>query len=355
MKRISGIFALFALTSLSYASPNQIEEAWENISDPEIMSYFFTRSFKELPLQGKVLPSTKYWSGDYWALRNGNINFRWYAKKKIGFNHISPTKERARKMTIPELAELAPSEKYDLFTGRYDYPLRDEVTRISDPEAEIWEGICHGWSPATMNHEEPIPKLMKNPDGIEIPFGSTDIKALISYYYAYGFQTPTTNQMGLRCFRGGFFNREHDCWDDMNAGAFHIVLANRIGIDGKGFVADLQRYKEVWNHPINKYTSVVTDQYGPDGNNAPGTVKVVRVRTTVTYIDENGHDWQPVHGTAKQFEKTIVYEYELDLDGFGKIIGGLWISKARPDFLWMKAKPFKFEGKLSRLGELLND
>ncbi|WP_408096529.1 hypothetical protein ACJVC5_15940 [Peredibacter sp. HCB2-198] len=355
MKRISRLIAFLSLTNVALASTSDMKMAWENISDPEIMSYFFTRTFRDLPLKGEVAPSKKYWSGDYWALRNGNINYRWFAKKKIGWNLRSPTKEEAMRMTIPQLAELAPSEKYDLFTGKYNYPLREEVYRRADPEAEIWEGMCHGWSPATMNHEEPTPKVMRNPDGIEIPFGSSDIKALVSYYYAYGFQTPTVYQMGRRCFKGGFLNFDHDCKDDMNAGAFHIVLTNRIGIDGKGFVADIQRYKEVWNHPINKYSSVIVDEYGADNDAAPGAVKTLQIRTTITYVDENGHDWQPVRGTQKQHEKTANYEYEVELDGFGKIVGGKWLSKARPDFLWLKTKAQKFEGSLSRLGELLND
>lgn len=355
MKRISGLIAFLTLTNFAYGSISQTEMAWEDISDPEIMSYFFTRTFKELPLKGEIAPSKKYWSGDYWALRNGNINYRWYAKNKIGFNLNSPTKERAMKMSIPQLAELAPSEKYDLFTGRYDYPLRNEVSRVADPDAEIWEGMCHGWSPATMNHEEPTPKVLRNPDGIDIPFGSSDIKALVSYYYAYGFQTPTVYQMGRRCYRGGFWNRDFECREDMNAGAFHIVLANRIGIDGKGFVADLQRYKEVWNHPINRYHSKIIAEYGATDGAARGTVKTVQIGTTISYVDENGLDWQTVHGTSKQHEKTQYYEYAIELDAFGKIIGGYWISKARPDFLWLKTKATRFEGTLSKLGELLND
>lgn len=325
-----------------------INERWESFSDPRIMSYFFTDDFSKLPLSGEVSHSEKYWSGDYWALQKGNINYRWFARIKTGFNLNSPTKERAKKMTIPELAELSPSEKYDLFLGRYDYPLRNEVSRIADPKAESWEGICHGWSPATVNHNEPRPKLLRNPDGIEIPFGSTDIKALISYYYAYVYRATDTHQMGMRCFKDpGMFRTpdERDCGDDMNAGAFHLVLANRIGLEGKGFIADLQRFKEVWNNPITSYSSQILSR----------NAKTVRVRTTITYVAGNGIDWQPVKDTSKQHMKNAVYDYELDIDSSGKITGGMWISKQRPDFIWLVARPRQFEGTLSRLGELLDD
>lgn len=350
---VSSILLSFSIQEAR--SFNEIDEAWDEISDPKIMSYYFRKNFNELPKEGSVTDKKRYWSGDYWALKYGNINYRWFARKKIGFNHNSPGRDRVRAMSIPELAELSPTEKYDLFTGRYDYPLREEVNRIADPGAEIWEGICHGWSPATMNHNEPLPKLMMNPDGIDIPFGSSDIKALLSYYYAHGFRAPDTHQVGRRCYKGSLMNNDRDCSDDLNAGAFHIILANRIGVDGKSFVADLQRYKEVWNHPVTSFKSVITSQNGPMSTSAPGTLKTVNLRTVITYVDENGHDWHPVIGTSKQHYKSMTYDYQLDLDSSGNIIGGEWISMLRPDFLWLMSRPRAFEGTLNRLGELLND
>ena len=259
-------------------------------------------------------------------------------------------------MSIPELAELAPSEKYDLFTGNYHYPLRNEVDRVAaDRSAEIWEGICHGWSPATMNHAEPKPKLMRNPDGIDIPFGSTDIKALLSYYYAYGFEVPDTHQMGRRCYRGRWLNTDKDCKEDLNAGAFHIILTNRIGIDGKGFIADINRYKEVWNHPFVSYKTTVLGSGRPGRDAAAGAVKKIQLKTSMAYVDENGHDWRHVIGTEKQYTKTVTYTYDIEVDAAGTIVGGEWTSKERPDFLWLKHRPRKFEGLLARLGELLEE
>lgn len=348
-------FAFSALIFLSFPVYSAPEAAWDPDSDPGIMNNYFEKKFTSLPFEGQVYDKHKYWSGDYWALNKGNINYRWYAKKKTGFNLVSPDKERVRRMSIPELAELSPSEKYDLFTGRYDYPLKNEVSRISNPAALVWEGICHGFSPASMNHKEPTPKLMRNPDGIEIPFGSSDIKALLSYYYAYTHIAPDTHQMGKRCFDGQLFNRGKDCQEDMNAGAFHIVLGNRLGLDGKGFIADLQRYKEVWNHPVNAYRSEVIREALPTGASAPGTVKRLEMKTVITYVDENGNDWRPVIGTKKQSFEKMTYQYYIEIDREGTIIGGEWISKLRPDFLWIMARPRKFEGILSRLGELLND
>src|SRR5690606_24670082 len=158
-----------------------------------------------------------------------------------------------------------------------------EVAKLANPKALIWEGICHGWAPATMNHDEPVPRLMMNPDGIEIPFGSTDIKALLSYYYAHGFITTTTHQLGQRCYQTRANATDPNCHEDLNAGAFHMVLSNKIGIEGVGVLADLQRYEQVWNNPLMAYTSQVVQELAPGARAARGTTKVLRIKTEVTY------------------------------------------------------------------------
>ncbi len=55
---------------------------------------------------------------------------------------------------------LAPSEKWDIFNGRYDYPVRNEVNRYASPSRPTWEGICDGWAGAAMNHDEPLPIIV---------------------------------------------------------------------------------------------------------------------------------------------------------------------------------------------------
>jgi hypothetical protein len=354
VKWMSALVVSLSLSQVALSAPLHFDEGWNpSISGPDIMNMNFEKNFTTLPLSGKVSGSEKYWSGDYWPLRNGNINYRWYSQNKIGFNLISPGLERAKKMTIPQLAELSPSEKYDLLTGRYDYPLKNKVSEIANPSAEIWEGICHGWSPASMNHNEPTPKLLFNPDGIEVPFGSTDIKALLSYYYAHVHRAADTHQMGSRCYEEN--SRQTNCNNDLNAGAFHIVLANRIGFEKKGVIADMQRFKEVWNNPITSYQSRVLGSNRPRSTSASGTTQVFYLQTTVTYAAKGIHDWHPVNGTAKQTQRSQVFEYEIELSGDGTIIGGEWKSKSRPDFLWIMPRAQAFNGILSRLGELTND
>ncbi|HXH75476.1 MAG TPA: hypothetical protein VNJ08_10955 [Bacteriovoracaceae bacterium] len=350
---------IFLITTLisqgTYAYVNKLDEEWTSVSAPDIMSTTLIHQFDLLPLSGNAQKGQNFWSGDYWAFRNGSINYRWNDPSKEGFNLNSPSREEAANMSLDQLARLSPSEKYDLFTGRYHYPLKAFVDEKGDPGAESWEGICHGWAPSSLNHSEPTPKNMVNPDGIVIPFGSSDIKALLSYYYAFEFKVADTHQMGRRCERGGFWGWSNDCKQDLNAGAFHIVLANKIGIEGTGFMADLDRYKEVWNHPVYAYETVVTGTRKAKRDSAPGTVSVVLVETSVHYVDEAPSTWDTVIGTEGQRVLTKEFEYDLDIDANGKIIGGEWHSRQRPDFLWTYEKALIWVGQFDRLNELLND
>lgn len=315
------------------------------------------KTFYSLPLKGEVRNGEKYWSGDYWALNKGMINLRWNSPLQEDWDYISPTRDELNWMTPERIAQLSPVEKFDLYMGRYDYPLKDEVYSYARRNAADWEGICNGWAPASMNHNEPTPKTVTNPDGIPIQFGSSDIKALLSYYYAFIHRVENTHQLGRRCPRGsGWFNWNRDCQNDLNAGSFHIVLTNKVGKRNESFMVDIERFKEVWNHPVLSYVSRVEGEDKPEDESVPGTVKILKIRTKVTYVDESENNtWEPVRGTPYQSTVTREYSYFLNLNLNNEIIGGKWISSDRPDFLWTMGPAPKFLGLIEGLGTLLND
>lgn len=340
---------IFLLTSVKAA----VNSGWPAYSDPKIQVPAYEKKFSNLPLAAAINDSQKLWANDYWPRRNGIINYRWNAKNPSGFKLISPTKEQLFKMSLEELATLAPSEKLDILNGNYNYPLKEESDSRSNPRAPIWHGICHGWSPASINHNEPHPKTLVNPDGIVVPFGSSDIKGLLSYYYAYKHEVVSTHQMGKRCQ----INFGPGCDNDLNAGAFHLVLTNKLGLENTSFVADIERGRQVWNHAANEYsTIVVNDNLAPASDSAKGTVRRVQVKTAMTVVMKIAkNNWEPVLGTEAQINEVRNYEYTLELNALGEIIGGEWISHARPDFIWTMKKAETFNGQFSRLSDLLND
>lgn len=343
---------VFSILLISLLSSVAFADRWNPGSDPRIMSVKEYR-FSELPLNADLSNTDKLWANDYWPHRKGLINKRWNTEDQKGFDTVSPSKEQAIKMSSDEIARLAPSEKLDLLNGFYHYPLKKEVASRAKDNDPLWWGICNGWSPATIAHNEPTPKTLTNPDGISIPFGSSDIKALVSYYYAYHHKVPTTNQMGKRCMAGV----GPGCGNDLNAGSFYLVLTNKVGLEGTSFIADIEKGRQVWNHAIVKYNStIVKSNLAPASSSAKGTVRRVQVKTVVTYVLEiKKNSWYPTNGTEDHVNVDKNYEYIIELDANDNIVGGEWISSTRPDFIWNMAKAETFNGQYARISDLLND
>jgi hypothetical protein len=62
-----------------------------------------------------------------------------------------------------------------------------------------------------------------------------------------------------------------------------------------------------------------------------------------------------VIGTPSQAHEHRDYEYILELDVNGNIIGGEWITETRPDMMWTKEKDVRFNDSkfpLSGLNEI---
>ena len=139
----------------------------------------------------------------------------------------------------------------------------------------------------------------------------------------------------------------------MNAGAFHVVLANQIGRFGRAFVADVTRDAQVWNQPVHSYSTTLVGTQGVSTGAAFGTVQEVIVDTVMGYTVEINPQWQATNGTASHQDSAKSYRYKLELNAYGQIIGGEWLTAERPDFLWMQDHA-NFAGYYTNLGPLYN-
>ncbi len=160
-------------------------EEWNAANDPHIMSDKYTYQLSKLPFKASLPKERAPWSDNYWQSNRGGISFRWMNGPDAGnfFTYVPPTKEEVARMSQDELKRLSPAEKLDILQGRYDYPTVKMERDRTKPDAPGWEGICHGWIQAAIHHPEPEASTGINPDGIVVPFGSSDIKALMSQYY----------------------------------------------------------------------------------------------------------------------------------------------------------------------------
>jgi len=339
--------------------------AWSGQNSPQKLGTGFLTRFDVLPLAASLPEDKLPWPDTYWPRNRGSIAYRWnsqdpafhWVNPKIPanpqiFRYRSPSRSEALYMSPAQLAQLSPTEKFDLLRGDYEYSLTRKVLKKAHPNAAYWEGICNGWAPASLNHAEPAPVIATNADGVRIPFGSADVKALLSYYYAV--VKPGAAQMGKRCNTNleamPSAASRSEC-ADVNAGAFHIVLTNMIALRKEGIVADIDRGKEIWNNPVFAYETKVDQTSGPTSLSAPGTVQRVLVSTAMWYADDDeafGPSWEPMVGTPNFRKDASKYQYWLELNAYGEIIGGEWVSFDRPDFLWKKSK-LAFTGDFSAL------
>jgi hypothetical protein len=123
--------------------------------------------------------------------------------------------------------------------------------------------------------------------------------------------------------------------DDMNAGAFDIVLAETVGKGGT-IILDTSRDHVVMNQPVDSYTRKKTGiEIKPARKTAAkNAVKEVEIETTV-YFDSNADLGFPNGKT-----QPIAYKYFVEVDKDGKILGGSWVGDERPDFAFRPKKEF---------------
>lgn len=362
---------LAVLSAALILSAPVMAEKWNKANNPNMLTNLtgkrITTQFNALPLKAELSNTHYIWSDTFWPANKGGIAYRWNAEPNPqNFKYRMLSKNEVMSARLSDLEKLSPAEKYDIFMGNYNYPLTKKVLSMNSPRDLWWEGICHGWAQAAVMHIEPARNDLKNADGVVVPFGSTDVKGLLDLYYAKVHQTNKRFQIGRRCKVTGKVPGEGDRRDrvtaepssrqrnssdcaDINAGAFHLALANMIGIQDMGMVVEIDRYRDVWNQPVGKYESKIV------GRVQTRNGFKVRMRTLMTYgeelnlltpeerNDEGGFmSMDPVSGTPNNTTRAREYEYYVELDTNGNVTGGEWISNTRPDFIWSKAGTDRF-------------
>ena len=349
-----------------------LAEAWNKANEPRLLSGSVEFSWDKLPLNGAA--NQKGWSDDYWATFQGGISYRWMTQD---FGYPLTTVETLQGEL---LNQLSPAEKYDVFMERLDFPTvaaerrRTKIMKTVPGSADFkegftiptWEGLCHGWSQAAFNFKEPIKPVSVKTSVGALTFYPSDIKALLTYYQQYKDngstrETKVSNRCEVnfavldeRLEKGEITKdewtqlRDSDDCADINAGSFHLILANEIGRKKQGFVIDVTRDIEVWNQPVNSYESKVTsDSKEVGATAAAGTVRELTLETSMVYTVESDSSMEAIGS----LEETKTYQYILELDSNNHIIGGRWISDDRPDFIWRQSKP-NFRGYFTKLKSL---
>ena len=434
-------------------------EAWGASDAPSLLDPDFNYKLSELPGAGAAAKTP--WAGSYWPTYRDGINHRWAG---------ATTKSAAKKY---ELA-FGKTDVEDAVSAHSGVDSLSSSSCTSDAQCDpdngsvcarrvgvtsghcspTWFGICHAWAPAAILEVEP--KHAVTHGGVE--FKVQDLKALMTLAYTAGLQVRF---MSLRCNYDSADGPVADkpACKDTNAGSFHVVVANLLGLQSRSFVEDRTYDDQVWNQPVRSYkvtknivlSGTTANQLLGGGTllsttNDAGTVaagvwaheqaiavkpgQALRVRVTGTgdadlYVRWNSkptstsytcrpylngtkegcdviapanttHGYISVKGYAASSQYAIVttlrdiapskyshndaavglrqirmelsyiaespskldgnlaaeidtytrkdyYDYVLELDAAGKIIGGEWIGNSRynhPDFLWLPMKKY---------------
>ncbi len=333
---------------LSFCTILAHADTWDSYNDPSKFDSNYEYRFSALPLNASLSDETRPWSESYWPRNKGSINLRWNSPSHEGFDYRSPSAQEVKSMSLAQLAQLSPSEKYDLARGLYDYPLTTHVAAVNAKrDAKDYEGICDGWTASSIQFREPKPVVITNPDGIIIPFGSSDVKALMSYHAAFNVDLGPV-LIGRYCMGGlGIGTNSARC-ADINPGTYHVILANEIGLKKQAFASDVEIGKETWNQPIYGFEFEVR---GSASSNAP---KALLIHAKLKYTDElDQSQWEPVTGTSNFLGGVQESDYILEMDSNDRIIGGSWISKyVHPDLFWKPTKKITFTGEFEFLNQI---
>jgi hypothetical protein len=287
--------------------PSSLKEAINSLNDPHRIpgaSSSLDYVFNKLPESGEV---DRTWGGHWWPMSEGGTSSTRYGNP-------------------------SPLKKYDMATGSQANAWEIENAK---KYANIgWAGKCNGLASAGIMAEEPQKQVTYK----DVTFSVTDIKALLAEVWQ-----GSGYIVGDRCNRSAVTYdqygriREDDC-RDLNPATLHVAVTNYLGLFGKALIADTDNSAAVWNYPIKAY-QILDKKFL---TNSEATFQTQRMSSAYIY---NSDAVDFVYVKMKITFVTLdpkVYEYILELDVKGKILGGEWLGgskKDHPDFIWRPLDP----------------
>lgn len=359
----------------------EAEERIDYENDPNRFQLSMTRKVAELPAAGES--ERKPFPSNWWPMRKGGIAWRW-----LGESTLSPAEKydtltdraniRSVTMTLAQkdykgdpVNEDAQPETFEI--GRATEWEHKNHGRYGTRDPESWYGHCNGWASYVINEDEPMRPVSVRYDAATrritecanasadgcIKFELGDINALGAELY----WADAARMLGRRCeeAESDFTFDAHGRVDkvecrDGNAGSFHIVVTNMLGRLNRPFIVDLTADREVWNFPVYKYEVTRNEEISIEAGlremgvadaefpNPPSwtwntdAVKLMRVSTRLWIVEDSiPPSTEPAGHMLERYTTIENYDYILELDAEGSIIGGEWVGRSKtkhPDFLW---------------------
>lgn len=325
------------------------------------------------------------WSGSYWPHFQGSVSARYMDPNFIPLidQEVQYKQNLELFKSLPtagytSLDTLSPSEKYDFLVGDEEMTLTNYAWELGKKvmkgdTVSTWRGLCDGWASSSQMMPRPNKSVVAHtPAGQPITFFPEDLKALGTLLYAKAQGAP--HFLGKRC-RSPLLIFTNAC-DEINPGAFHLALVNRVGAMKKSFIGDIAPGGEVWNYPVKSYSfkyynvfdkeessdfrtvmesydrkDKKTKKFVDHGGRAKETKYIVGVIAKITYQNMREHNIVSANGVGEDSVLEKEYRYDLELDSNFKILGGENPSKNLPDFVWApndKAFPLSVAEKFNK-------
>ncbi|HIF9067710.1 TPA: ricin-type beta-trefoil lectin domain protein [Photobacterium damselae] len=404
MKKL--IYLLPILSSTTFASPystytnNDQNEPWVDQPEVFIGNKIITNLealYNKAPHEYSLKPQP--WSGSFWPTRRGGIGWR-YAANPNDFGHFSwadyqkitwkdfydytYVKRPSNSYHYWQINNLSPAEKYDLLVGDRNFSLTQAAWKVGQifggltaGDVNPWLGNCDGWSASALTLPRPTkPVTVKDYTGKDLIFYPSDIKALATQLWTNSISENDYRQMGGRCYE---YHPKKDsngriidsACRDINPGIWHIIVLNQIGIYHKGFVLDSASTAEIRNQPSVGYSieyynlqtgeisqdpklvtisrnSYINDDYS--SYRSDNTTSIVGVKMKFTYVKEKFPNHRNNDSKSDDKLETQIYNYDLELNQDGKIIGGEWHTDNHPDFIWTIRNGIKLHSDIDGTG-----
>jgi len=237
------------------------EERWTSGDAPSLFATALEFKLDALPLTGEA--QTIPWAGNYWPTYEDNINFQWDGaadspalkyEKSFGGTGVEDAVSKAHGIDSRSTAkECKEASECNSALGETCGKRRGKDTGRCIP---TWWGICHAWGPAAILLPEPKHPVTR----YGVTFKVQDLKALATLVY----NSSTSKFVSLRCNVGAGddavkldaygrpSNANAQC-RDTNAGTWHVLATNYLGIKRQAFVEDRTYDHQVWNQPLRGY------------------------------------------------------------------------------------------------------
>ncbi|MBF0300195.1 MAG: PKD domain-containing protein [Oligoflexia bacterium] len=330
---------------------------WGEDDNPSLFNTNLNFKIALLPLRGEA--SKIPWAGSYWPTYKDSINDRW-----AGSTTLSAVEKYEQAFSKTGIKNLV-SQEYGI-DAQTDANTCYSNSDCSSTNGEAcakkngstvgrciptWFGVCHAWAPAAIMENEPLRAITVN----NTEFKVNDLKALLTYGYNTGLKTKFVS---LRCnldetqiTYDEYGNPTNPECKDTNAGTFHIVTTNYLGVMKESFVEDRTFDDEVWNQPVRAYEITLQEHVsattanqllgvtGSTYNFNLQAASLYHVKMRFHYIGESAQNIDGnLSATINSYTHYDDYEYILEIDSSGNIIGGEWVGnskKSHPDFLWL--------------------